>query len=230
VRHGTLTLVATDDSELQQLESRWRAIGLVVLALTCVLMLSVIAWMPKDAARFTKQWDWVYDHHEQLVVVLGVAAVLVGVVALIAWRRSSPRILVWAVAPSLVVLVALVAWVLADRRSNAAEIERRVRQVSEILPEGATRTAASHGDNFLTESYVIDSQVNVVAPAVWASAKEHLGRSAGLWGDPKQGDAPTYVALSFPGGYGCDGSLQVNLVLADATGMTTASVGGSCED
>ena len=203
----------------------------VVLVITLfMVVIAGLVSLPRLTSRRSAVWDWVYEHHRTLVVVIALAAVVFATIALMAWRRSSWRMLAWGIAPLVLVAAVLVGWSLAEHRSNVGDITDRVHQVTSVLPPTASRTAVTEGDNFRTESYVIHDGLDAVARSVWASARAHLGATAGVWGDPIGGDSPTYVAISFRGRNGCDGSVQVNVNLAAAPGGTTAEVSGSCED
>jgi len=222
--------VGVQDEELGRLESRWRLIAAVVLALAACLVLAAVAWLPDTTPRATGVWDWVYDHHQELAVVVIVAVLALGVVLVASWRRSSWRTLAWGIPSLLIVATVLVGWNVAEDHSNAGDIAGRVHEVTAVLPSSASRTASNEGDNFLTESYVIDDQLDAIAPSLWNSARAQLGQIAGVCADPKEGDSPTYLAMSFRGRNGCDGSVQVNVMLSAVHDMTTAQVSGSCED
>src|SRR4051794_20420296 len=122
------------DADLERLESRWRLIGAVVLVLVCVVAVLVAAWMSTGDLRLVSQWDWVFEHHRLLLVVLLLALVAVASLAIAAWRASSWRLLAWSVVPFAVVVLVVGGWVIADRRSNIADIASRVHQVEEVLP------------------------------------------------------------------------------------------------
>jgi hypothetical protein len=187
-------------------------------------------WKPPEPRVVRPLWDWVYEHHAQLVVVLVVAAALVGVALATAWRGSSWRRAAWAIPPAVIFVGVLVSWGVGDRRSLAGDIEGRVREVTAVLPPSASQTATNAGDNFLSESYVVPDNLGAVANTMWTAAREKLGPRAGVWTDPGGGSTPTYLGVSFTGRNGCDGSVQVNVILAAGHDETTVEVSGGCED
>ena len=103
----------------------------------------------------------------------------------VAWRKSSWPTLVWGVAPLAVIAMVLGLWSLAGHRSNIGDITDRVHQVTADLPPSAGRIAASEGDNFRTETYVIHETPDAVARSLLASEREHLDSSAR--GAPRRG-------------------------------------------
>jgi hypothetical protein len=129
--------------------SQWRLLAAAVLVVVAFLVVAAVAWLPTTAPRRSAVWDWVYDHHQELVVVVALAVILLGVVLIASWRESSWRRLVWGVPSLAIVAIVLVGWSVAEDHSNAGNITGRVHQVTAVLPSSASQTGATEGDHFL---------------------------------------------------------------------------------
>jgi len=223
--------VNTQDDELERLESRWRRIAgvVVVVAFGLAVVAVVVSW-PRTTRQTIAVWDFVYGHHAALRLVVVVAVVVLVVVVVASLGESSPRTLLWGIPSVAVIALVLVSWRVAEEHSNAGDVNGRVRDVSAVLPPSAQQTTISEGENFRTEMFVVDGDIKAVSASIWGAARAQLGHSAGVWADPAGGDSPSYLAISFQGRNGCDGSVQVNVALSPAERGTSVLVSGSCED
>jgi hypothetical protein len=165
------------------------------------------------------------------VLVVAVAAVVIAVAAAAGAFHPSPlgRRIACGLAALVAIVGALAIWVVGNQRSNASDIEGRLRQVTATFPPTTTRTTVRAGSNFLVETYVVDGTIAAVAGAVQNSMHSALDRVGQVFNTPWPSGPPN-VNVAFTGRNGCDGSVEIGVAFTRRDGKTVIMVSGHCED
>ena len=74
-----LSEMMIQDEKLRRLESRSRQVAAVVLVVTLfAVVIAVVLWVTTMTSPKSAVWDWLYDRHPELIVVLVVAGIVLG--------------------------------------------------------------------------------------------------------------------------------------------------------